>query len=92
MNKIFRIKDGQDVWVMDEEGVAACLKGYFDDIFRYSRDRDFGSVFSYFEPVITTEENDFLDALIFEKEVKDAMFLLDGLKASRPNGYSSVFF
>lgn len=33
MNKILRIKDGQDMWLEDEERVATYLKDYFEDIF-----------------------------------------------------------
>ncbi|KAF7824035.1 reverse transcriptase [Senna tora] len=88
-NKILRIKQHDDLWISDEEGIANCFFQFYLDLFRHGGRRDFSKVLGYVIPVITRDENEAVLKEITLLEVKEATFQLDGLKALGLDGFSA---
>lgn len=65
---------------------------HFDNLFAASGNRDFSSVLSHVDKVITDVDNEYLCSHITDIEIKNVVFQLGGSKAPGPDGFSDLFY
>ncbi|KAG5595681.1 hypothetical protein H5410_036913 [Solanum commersonii] len=89
-----RRKDSTGRWLDNTDQISQATIDHFSNIFTRSSDvgSSSGSFLRYLDTFVTDIENDSLEAIPTEEEIKAAIFSMDPNSCASPGGYNGRFF
>ena len=91
-NTIFQLKDENNQWVSDINGMGELASRYFQNLFSTSNPTGIAKVTDGIDHIITPDMNSQLLSDFSEEEIKAVLFQMHPTKAPGPDGMSALFF
>ncbi|XP_062005939.1 uncharacterized protein LOC133723125 [Rosa rugosa] len=91
-NRILKIQNDDDVWVIGENLIRMEFEAQFRKVFTSSGNREWGNTLSGVTPLVNPEMNRDLSAPFSLEDVKEAAQQLGALKAPGPDGFAGLFY
>ncbi|XP_023634308.1 uncharacterized protein LOC111829455 [Capsella rubella] len=91
-NRIVGLFNTQDIWCSEDKDIYGIATDYFNELFSTSNPSAFEEALGGIQTLISEEENRSLTQAVTEKEIKDALFMMNPEKAPGPDGMTALFF
>ncbi|XP_071906091.1 uncharacterized protein [Coffea arabica] len=79
-------------WAESEEEIGAEAVRYFEDLFTAQHVASSSTLLNHIPKILTVEENDLLEQVPSEEEIRSTVFAMDGDSTPGPDGYTGKFF
>lgn len=89
---IHRIKNRQGNWIQGEEKITKAAINHFENMFNLDRPTIDQSLMNYIPSLINAEDNELLNRMPDEEEIKESIFSMSPTSAAGPDGYNGKFF
>ncbi|XP_072088190.1 uncharacterized protein [Arachis hypogaea] len=91
-NKIEKLKNTAGQWVCGNKELMSLIENHFSNLFSSTKRLNWEDCINKIPRKVTEEMNQNLLQEVTEKEVKDAVFSMGGLKAPGPDGLNGLFY
>ncbi|XP_026399016.1 uncharacterized protein LOC113294854 [Papaver somniferum] len=91
-NFISKLEDSNGDIISDQKKIAYTLVNHFEQKFQFQETEEADSLLEVIPEVITKEDQQMLDAVPNEEEIKEAIFSMNPKSSPGPDGFSTCFY
>lgn len=78
--------------IPDQNKIAEVLVQYFEKNFEFKKSENVDSLLDVIPTIISHEDQNMLDKISYEEEIKDTLFNKDPDSSPGPDGFSGCFY